>query len=376
MSVYKRKWNTKKREVRTTWMVQVEWVNPDGTRTTVRRASPIQTKRGAERYERDVRASLSDGSYGKEKRRIPTLAEFAVEFMKSYAKVNNKHSTYEDKRSMFKHHLLPFFGRMRIDQIVSREIERYKAFRVETPSVKTVTNHLSVLRKLLDVAYEWEIIAAIPKFRWMKLPPASFRYLEFDEAERLLGAARGDVEQQWHAMILLALSTGMRQGELLAVQWDDIDLVAGRLLVRRSVTRGVVGTPKSGRNREIPLNSRVLAELRRFRHLRGPLVFCNEDGSLLTKNQCRRPLRRLQRKAALVELGWHDLRHSFASHLVMRGAPMKAVQELLGHSTMEMTMRYAHLSPSVRKDAVELLVNDGSQYMRSTLGPNQRKSGS
>ncbi len=117
----------------------------------------------------------------------------------------------------------------------------------------------------------------------------------------------------------------------------------------------VVGTPKSGRSRELPLNDTTLAALKAHRHLRGELVFCNEDGSMLTRHQCKWPLRRAQRKAGLVSLGWHDLRHTFASHLVMRGAQLKAVQELMGHATIEMTMRYAHRSPSVKRDAVALL---------------------
>lgn len=233
-----------------------------------------------------------------------------------------------------------------------------------------------MLRKILNVAHEWEILRVVPKFRWMKIPESRFRFLDFDEADRLLTAAKEEPDQAWWAMALVALNTGMRQGELLAIEWDDIDLVAARLVVRRSVTRGVLGTPKSGRNRQIDLNSRVVAALRSHRHLRGPLVFCDEAGSMLTKNQCRRPLRRIQRKAGILELGWHDLRHTFASHLVMYGAPMKAVQELLGHSTMKMTMRYAHLSPAVRREAVELLVGGGPQYMSSTLRPNQSESGS
>lgn len=129
----------------------------------------------------------------------------------------------------------------------------------------------------------------------------------------------------------------------------------GRLLVRRAVARGVIGTPKSGKSREIPLNDKVLVAFKRHRHLRGELVFCDEGGRMLPKGVCKWPLWSACKKAGLRRIGWHVLRHTFASHLVMRGAPLKAVQELLGHSTIEMTMRYAHLSPDVRRDAVRLL---------------------
>ena len=142
-------------------------------------------------------------------------------------------------------------------------------------------------------------------------------------------------------------------------------------MVRRSVWRGHEGTPKSGRNRELPLSDATVRVLKSHRHLRGPYVFCDESGKQLDENVCRRPLYRSCHRSGIARraprspnknlgdcapgIGWHTLRHTFASHLVMRGVPLKAVQELLGHSTIEMTMRYAHLSPDVRKDAVARL---------------------
>jgi integrase len=140
----------------------------------------------------------------------------------------------------------------------------------------------------------------------------------------------------------------------LALQWDDVDLVTGRLVVSRNLSRGEITTPKNGKTREIPLGDDVLAALKRH-------VFSKADGSMFTKGECKHPLWRACKRAGLRRIGWHVLRHTFASHLVMRGAPMKAVQELMGHSTMEMTMRYAHLSPDVRKDAVRLLDRPGAQ---------------
>lgn len=96
----------------------------------------------------------------------------------------------------------------------------------------------------------------------------------------------------------------------------------------------------------------ALRALKNQRHAKGGLVFCNPDGDFWKKNECKHPLWRACRRAKLRRIGWHVLRHSFASHLVMRGVPLKAVQELLGHSTIEMTMRYSHLSPDVTRSAV------------------------
>jgi len=99
----------------------------------------------------------------------------------------------------------------------------------------------------------------------------------------------------------------------------------------------------------------TVAALKKHRHLRGEYIFCKEDGSMFTKNESKHPLWRACKRAGLRSIGWHALRHTFASHLAMRGVPLKAIQELLGHSTIEMTMRYAHLSPTVKRDAVAQL---------------------
>jgi hypothetical protein len=90
-------------------------------------------------------------------------------------------------------------------------------------------------------------------------------------------------------------------------------------------------------------------------HLRGPLVFCDQDGQMLVKTECKWPLWRACQRAGLRRISWHVLRHSFASHLAMRGVPLKVVQELLGHTTMDMTMRYAHLSSNIPREAVKAL---------------------
>jgi integrase len=140
--------------------------------------------------------------------------------------------------------------------------------------------------------------------------------------------------------------------------------------VRRNVWRGHTGTPKSGRNREIPLSDDALKALKAQRHLRGDLVFCAERGRGLAENECKHPIWRACKRAGLRRISWHVLRHTFASHLVMRGVPLKAVQELMGHATIEMTMRYAHLSPDVRRNAVQLLDHGNTVATQARQLPN------
>lgn len=159
--------------------------------------------------------------------------------------------------------------------------------------------------------------------------------------------------------------TGLRLGELRALQWDDLDLVAGRLHVRKAADdQDVLHPPKSGQPRIVDLPRKAVTLLREHKHLRGPFVFCREDGGMLHGRECESkskeakhdgPLAKVCRKAGLRRVGWHALRHTYASHLMMRGAKPVEVQELLGHASLTMTMRYAHLSPSARRAAAELL---------------------
>jgi integrase len=298
---------------------------------------------------------------------VPTVAEFAKVFLET-SKVQNKRSSWEGKQTMLKVHIVPRLGTLRLDQVTYAVIEDFKLALANSPitneerpkslppparklSPKTINNILTCLRRMLVIARKRGIIAAVPEVEWLKAPRGDFDFLDFAEAERLVAAASGE----FRTMILLGLRTGMRQGEVLALRWQDVDLVAGRIVVKQNYVRGEIGTPKSGKMREIPLSDDLKAALTAHRHLRGQYVFCDMDGKLLTKGECKHPLWSACKKAGLRLIGWHVLRHTFASHLVMRGAPLKAVQELLGHSTIQMTMRYAHLGPEIIRDAVKLL---------------------
>lgn len=314
-----------------------------------------------EEYERRMLAELLAGTYGKEpdaEKEIPTFEKFSSDFIESYVVPHNKPSEQENKRMHLRVHLLPFFGDKRLDAIGPADFDKYTAEKLRAKlGHKTINMHLSTLRRALVLAQEWGLLEMVPPIRRLKEAKPEFRFLDFDEADRLVEGAA----PEWRAMIVLGLKTGMRLGELLAVRWEDVDLQTGRVMVRRNYVRGKIGTPKSGKAREIPLSDEAIAALKKHRHLRGELVFCDEKGEFLSKGETKHPLWRACKKATIERIGWHVLRHTFASHLAMRGAPAKAIQELMGHSTIEMTMRYMHLSPDARRDAVKLLDKRGGR---------------
>jgi len=328
------------------------------------------TRAGADEAERrEVARVLNTGEVKKAppspKKEVPTVREFSKTFIET-SQIKNKPSSVDAKNAILACHLLPLIGNLTLDKITYAVIEDLKLAlskktitRVDekkrdtarTLSPKTINNCLVVLRRMLVVARKRGLIEYVPDFEWLKFAQPDFDFLDFNEADRLIAAAQG----QLRTMILVALKTGMRHGEILALRWQDVDLVAGRITVRQNVVRGRIGTPKSGKPREIPLGDDVRAALKAHRHLKGLLVFCDAGGHMLTDSEHAKPLVYACKRAGLRPVSWHVFRHTFASHLAMRGATLKVIQELLGHASIVMTMRYAHLAPEVSRDAVRLL---------------------
>jgi integrase len=346
-------------------MVDVTYRFPDGTSERVRKCAEIQNLRAAKQEEAMILSSLAAGTYSRERKpapvhvdtTAPTIAEFAPTFIETYARANNKPSEVESKQSILKFHLIPALGKLRLDAIGVETIERYKASRLAIPcEPKTVNNQLAVLRRMLNLAVEWKRIPSAPKIRPLKVAESEFRFLDFDETDRLIAGAG-----MWAPMIGVGARTGLRIGELLALRWCDTDLVNERITVRRAIARGRIGTPKGGRSRVVDLSDQAVALLRSVKQLRRgeDLVFHGDAGRMLTREEVKWPLWGACDRASVERFGWHVLRHTFASHLAIRGESLKAIQELLGHASIKETMRYAHLSPSVKRSAVKSL--DGKQ---------------
>jgi integrase len=340
------------------WEYHIKLVLPTGGFFEERKKSPVPGKTATQRFAEERAAHVVRASVVPQlaaKKEVMTVSEFKDHFL-TYSKTNNKPSTVAAKIGILDVHLIPFFGSMKLDVIGLPEIEHYKATKLDDDlEKKTINNQLTALRKLLNLAVEWGALERAPKVRGFKLKHeyvSEDEYLTFEEADRLLRAAA----PEWKPFLVVALKTGLRIGELLALKWSDVDLVAGHLIVRRTLWRDQEGPPKGGRNRKVPLSDVALATLKAYRHLKGPYVLCDSSGARLTHSMMKDVVPDTCRRAGLGKrITTHGLRHTFASHLVMRGASLKAVQELLGHETIEMTLRYSHLTPDVKREAVRLL---------------------
>ncbi|MES2359948.1 MAG: site-specific integrase [Gemmatimonadota bacterium] len=331
-------------------------------------AKGARNKSEAQAMERTLRAKLEHKRDPGSK--APDFGDFAKDFLEKYAKVNNKLSEYQSKKQILDTHLTPWFSGNRLDEIADEDVEAYKAAKVELKlSPKTVNNHLAVLSKLYSLAIDWHRVSSGPRIKRLRVPVQDFDFLTFDEADRLIASA-GD----WRHMVAFALNTGLRHGELLGLRWSDIH--GTKMVVRQAIVRGEVTTPKSHKPREVPLNKTAMAALEQADAGVGSIyVFDDEHGSILTRGECKWPLWSACAAAGLRRIGWHVLRHTFASHLAMRGVPIKTIQELLGHSDLKMTMRYAHLSPDVKIDAVGLLEQRGTtSHTAGAQGPVRDRS--
>lgn len=171
--------------------------------------------------------------------------------------------------------------------------------------------------------------------------------------------AAAEYQEHWHSYVLVALRTGLRVGEMVALRWrEDIDLKRGRLRVQRSHSEKRSGfqLPKNGKKRELPLTQDALGALRAHRQRSsGMLVFPSAEGGVMTREMPRWALIQICRGAGIRSITNHVLRHSFASHAVMRGVPIRQVQEWMGHKEIEQTMRYSHLSEGIGDSLIQRL---------------------
>lgn len=340
--------------------VDISVLLPDGTRyreRKVHKKSKSMAQRWGESRERFI---LTHGRPAP-KKEVPTLQAFATRFLKEYAVANRqKPSGVAAKKTIFRVHLLPVLGRLTLNAITDSEVQRLKAG-LCTKAPKTVNNVLTVLNTALKTAQAWGLIAHVPcAIRLVPVPRPKAACHDFKEFERLVQMAEQD-DRTTALVILLGGEAGLRCGEIIALQWQDVDLENGRLCVQRSSWNGIVTTPKSGQLRYVPMTTRLAAILRLHWHPRNPLVLCNGAGQPLTRQQVQYRVARVARKAN-VAVGVHVLRHTFCSHLAMRGAPVGTIQALAGHQDLSVTQRYMHHTRSTLESAIALL--NGPGYAR------------
>lgn len=334
-----------------------------------RKRSVVNSKIGADELEATLRQRISRGEVidaGPTTEKDLTFGDYVPHWFKTYVVAHNKLSEKKSKSDILRVHLLPWFGKMKMGEIDVSSIDAYKASRIQLGlKEKTINNQLTVLRTCLRSAEERKLIPCAPWIRQLKAQPPSFDFLTSSESSQLL---QDHAEPTWNEMVLFGLRTGMRLGELLAVEWRDVDLERGMVSVRRSSVYGVVGSTKSKRERHIRLSNSI-CEMLLQRSKRDGLLFKKENGQPLDKYIARNAIHRICKRVGLRLIGFHVLRHSFASQLAMEGIPIPVIKDLLGHTSITTTMRYAHLSPSTLEDSISVLELAEQRELRKKCQP-------
>ncbi|MBN1273888.1 MAG: tyrosine-type recombinase/integrase [Candidatus Aminicenantes bacterium] len=280
----------------------------------------------------------------KQKPKKTKFLDFAEQYVENYAKVN-KRSWKTDE--CYLQGMMQYFSKYYLDEITSLHIEKYKVYRLkQNVRPSTVNRCLAILRKMFNLAVEWDLLKISPmrkiKF-YSEKDNLKERILTKDEETRLLEESAEHLKP----ILIVALNTGMRRGEILNLKWNQVDL-------KRKTIR--VEETKSGKMRFISVNTPLLHELQKHQSTKSTsdYLFINpKTGKPLTS--VKTAFKAACRRAGIFNLRFHDLRHTFASRLVERGIDLITVKELLGHSSVKITERYTHSQQERKIQAVEAL---------------------
>jgi integrase len=332
------------------WFVEIRY--PDGGRIRKR----FRREREALRTWSAEQTKIENGTWNI---RAPKAVTFgaALSQYKAHAKVHvPSYSSYTEPALSVWEAGIP--TETLLTRVTPTMIDAIKLQRAEKVKKCSVDRNLQVLRRFFNWCIEQGLAADNPvrRVKFFRVDTKRLRYLTEVQYKRLLDEADKVTRSPYlRAAIELAVFTGLRRGNLLGLRWDWVDWLNRVVRVPRT---------KSGKPLAIPLNETGYAALQRLWSERcgSPFVFAHAEGA-----NAGEPVQDLKKgfhtavdNAGIEDFRWHDLRHTFASWLVMRGASLRAVAELLGHQTMQMTMRYAHLSPGYLSVEIGLLDSVGA----------------
>ncbi|MDJ0766961.1 MAG: site-specific integrase [Myxococcota bacterium] len=310
--------------------------------------------------DRRVQAAQSDS---------PMLKDFAEEWKENCVLGGGlTESTIESDLSILKNHLIPELGNLRLSEIDGRLIDRYKAKKRGQKhqygkgySAKTINNHLSVLHRIFEKAIEYGVAEKNPvtKRSWLKkeiTPEENQNWWSPDEeiaAMRTLEVWK-EIHPDLRLVILTQLITGMRFGEIRALEKRDLDLKTPGIWVRRSMARRTIGTPKNKKARFQVIPKGLADELRPWMlKIEGQLLFPGTKGGPLPNNTLNRAYRLLSDEAGIRPISSHGARHTSGSSYAYMGLGQKMIAALLGHTDVGTTARYTHVRVEATQPVVE-----------------------
>lgn len=302
-----------------------------------------------------------------EKAGVPTLAQFWPRYITDFVKANRqKHSTLVTKEGIYKLHLGPALGAKALDEIGAADVQMLKG-RLARLSPKRVNNVLATLSSVLRVAAKFGVIRTAMEVELVKETKKEPEFYEPEELERLVVAAR-KVSTAAELVVLLGADCGLRSGEMLALEWSDVDMKARKIRVERSTWRGQVAVPKGGKSRTVPMTERLgVVFLQEAPHgiLKGERVLGGVSPRTL-----RSWLARAQKLAGIIAKGGrerdagkvHILRHTYGARLAAAGVNPTEIRDLMGHANLSTTEIYMHLFKGAKEEAVKRMEAHGNPH--------------
>ncbi len=301
-----------------------------------------------------------------------TLGEYLRVWLEDSVKDSVKPATYEGYARMVRNHIAPAFGGLKLKNLTPPHLRRlYKEKLDSGLGTRSVQYTHTTLHKALKQAADDGLIPrnVADSVKAPQLKRTEMKPLTSEQAKALLEAARGD---RFEAMYVLAITAGLRQGELLGLKWEDMDLEAGKLQVRRTLYKGNFTAPKTAKSRRtIKLTTRAVEALKRHREAQREegeqlaglwqdqgLIFTTQVGTPVNRhNLYSRNFKPLLEKAGLPHtVRFHDLRHTCATLLLSKNVNPKVVSEMLGHANVTVTLdTYSHVLPHMQDGAVDAM---------------------
>lgn len=291
----------------------------------------------------------------------PTLDAFWPRFVELHARANRqKPRGIESKVKIYEKHLAERLGARPMGTITDADIQELKAG-LSSFKPKTVNNVLSTLNRCLKFAVELGELDNVPvRIKFLRTADSAPPFYEFEEYARLISFAEQD-DLRALVCILLGGDAGLRLSEKISLEWEDVDWRRGQfgqIHVQRAQSHGHLALPKGGKTRWVPMTEKLfeaLSALKSSSPAGQTRVLVRDGGEPASEQVIRTWMSRVQRAAGFKTGRDHILRHTFCSHLAMRGAPEIAIKELAGHQSARTTWRYMHLAPSEKGRAIQLL---------------------
>ncbi len=346
-----------KRRGSTRWVIDIPYRSPEGRNLRYRRDAQVQTRTAAnaEAQRLLVRlattGTLEDSNKGDDDN--PITVGDAVEHYKLVDLPKKKPSTQRGYNVTIDAYVMPRLAHRPLSDLNRKLFIEFDTELVEAGlSASSRRNILVVLRRILRTAVDAGWLEHMPH-----LPPLPrvgrtvVRSMSWETAEAILGVAY----PAFYLAALLARDAGLRSSEIRGLQWSDVDLKLREITIRRAITHGVTGTPKSGHERTIPLTEKLYEALveakKKMTSPWGP-VAPNSEGRIWSEHGLRYGFRVSCKRAGVEGWRFHDLRHFFVSKLFRHGASAPVVQRLAGHEVLTTTQRYAHADDDECREAI------------------------